>query len=175
MKKIRPLRPQERRLALIAVVLVGCWAFVSWLVQPLWERVRDQRLHLTTQAQKFDSLSELLADASAAGSEEAAVLAYLKPQGSGQAEGAFLNELEALSRDANIELNLKPRPVKQENRISRFEVELDVEGSQQQVMTFLDALLQSPELIAFERLRLSTVPAKSVLRANLVIQHLTLR
>ena len=30
------LRPREKRLSLIAGVLIGCWLFLSWLVQPLW-------------------------------------------------------------------------------------------------------------------------------------------
>ena len=59
--------------------------------------------------------------------------------------------------------------------MSRFEVELDVDGSQQELMTFLDALLRMPKLIAVERIRISSVPAKAdLLCANLVIQKLTL-
>ena len=85
------------------------------------------------------------------------------------------NEVEALSTRSNLQLNLKPRPMKREERMSRFEVELDVEGSQSNLLAFLDALLSMPKLITIERLRISSVPGKeNTLRANLVIQKITL-
>ena len=168
------LRPRERRLALIAGVLIGCWAFLSWLVHPLWERVRDLRLRVETHAQKLDGFSRLLARAPSIEREYRAVAAYLAAGDTEHAQGKLLDELESLSRGASVRLNLKPRPVRQEGSVSRFEVELDAEGSQQQLMTFLDALLRLPALLTVERLRISAAPATpDALRANLVIQQLT--
>jgi Tfp pilus assembly protein PilO len=159
----------------MASVLIGCWALLSWLVQPMWERVRDLRLRVETQTERFEALSRLLAQAPSIEREYAQMAAYLEPEDNEQAQGSFLSDLEALSRGANVQLSLKPRPMKREERSSRFEVELDVEGSQQNLMIFLDALLRMPRLIAIDRLRISTVPAKeNALRANLVIQQLTL-
>lgn len=170
------LRPRERRLGLLALVLIGCWAFLSWLVYPLWERVRGLRLHVATQTQKLDGLSDLLARAPAIERAYQEVAAYLTAEDDERSQGTFLNELEALSRNANVRLNLKPRPLRQEERLRRFEVELDVEGSQQQLMAFLDALLRLPKLMTIERLRISAVPAKAdALRASLVLQTLSLR
>ena len=168
-------RPRERRLALAAAVLIGCWAFVSWVVQPLWERLRDLRLHVETQTQKLEAVNRLLTSAQSVDAKYRGVAAYLETEDDDRAQGTFLNTLEAMSRDTNIRLNLKPRPMKREDRLSRFEVELDAEGSQSNLMMFLDALLRLPKLLAIERLRLSAVPAKEdELRANLVVQKLTL-
>jgi hypothetical protein len=51
---------------------------------------------------------------------------------------------------------------------------LDVEGPQQNLLAFLDALLAMPRLITIERLRLSTFASKErLLRANLIIQRVT--
>ena len=176
MKLTLQLRPQGRRLLLAASVFVGCWFFLTWVVQPLWGRLTSVTEHIESQQEKLATLNRLLSDTQAVANDQAVVGPYLTQKSGGETEGEFLIVLEGLSREASIHLNLKPRPVKIKDRISRFEVELDVEGSQQQIMTFLDALLQSSKLIAFERLRISSVPAKAdLLRANLVIQQVTLR
>jgi Tfp pilus assembly protein PilO len=170
------LQPRERRLALIALVLIGCWALVSWVVQPLWERVRDLQLRVEAQTKKLDALSQLLAQEPSIRRAYEAVAVYLEAGDEAQTQREFLNELEALSRSTRTQLNLKPRPIRQDGRLSRFEVELDLEGSQRDLMRFLDELLGMPRLIALNRLRILGVPQrKDVLRATLVIQHLTLR
>ena len=173
MKRGLTFRPQEWRLAFIAAGVIGCWAAVSWLVQPLWERVRGLRSHVQVQSDRLDALSQMLAESQSIRAHEL-LTEYLQAEDDEQAQGAFLNSLEALSRQTNLQLNLKLRPGKRDGRVSRFEVELDVEGPQPQLMAFLDALLNMPKAIAFERLRISTVPAKAdALRATLVLQKLT--
>ena len=173
-KRRLTLQPQELRLALIAAGVIGCWAAVSWVMQPLWERLRDLRTHVHTQSARLEALSRMLAESPSAHADHEALAEYLKAEDDEQAQGAFLNALETLCRQANLQLNLKPRPGKRDGRVSQFEVELDVEGPQQPLMAFLDALLRMPAAIAFERLRISAVPAKEeMLRANLVIQKLT--
>jgi len=163
------LRPRERRLALLAAVLIGCWLLVAWLVSPLWERLRDLRLHVDTHTGTLDALQRLLAQGPSIERDYEAYASYLQAGDDEHAQGSLLSELETLSRRSSIQLNLKPRPGKGDDRVSRFEVELDVEGSQQSLMTFLDELLRLPRLVAIDRLRILTVPAKpTILRASLI-------
>lgn len=175
MKQPLMLRERERRLTLITAMFLGCWVFVSWLAQPLWQHVRELQDHVATQSQKLEARSRLLAKAPSVERRYQELAAYLQPSGGEPAQRAFLNELESLSRNANVHLNLKPRAVPQEQGMSRFEVELGVEGSQQALLAFLDALFRMPTLLVIERLRVSTVPAKiDEIRATLVLQKLTL-
>ena len=169
------LRPRERRLALVASVLIGCWGLLSWVVQPLWEHLRTMRLQVEAQSQKLDALSRVLARAPSVEQEYHAVAAFLETGDQEQAQGEFLSALEDLSRASSVQLNLKPKPLKSGDRLSRFEIELDVEGAQQNLMGFLDALMRMPKLISVDRVRISGVPGKpEMLRANLLIQKLTL-
>ena len=169
-------RPRERRLAIIAGVLIVCWLLVSWLVQPLWEMGRDQQRRMAGQIQKLHALGRLLAQGASVERRYQVFADYLEPHDEEPAQRAFLNELEALSRSANVTLSLKPKPLKEEARMSRFEVELDVEGVQPNLMTFLDAVFHLPRLMTIERLRISHVPAKAnLLRATLVVQKLTVQ
>ena len=168
-------RPRERRFALIAAILIGCWMLVAWIVQPLWDQLHELRLSVETRTEKLRALTRLFTQAPSIERDYERYAAYLGSTGDGQAPGPLLDELEALSRRSNVQLNLKPRPGSQEDRVSRFEVELDVEGSQQSLMAFLDELLRLPRLIAVERLHVASAPAKpDTLRANLVLQALTL-
>lgn len=170
------LRPRERRLALVALVVIGCWAFVSWLVQPLWARLRTLQRRVEAQTERLDALSRLLAQAPLVERAYASAAPYLAVRDAEEDQRAFLHELETLSRQSSVQLNLKPRSLKGEERLSRFEVELDLEGAQAQVLTFLDALFRMPRLMTIERLRFFTAPANpQVLRANLLLHALSLR
>ena len=174
--RLRALRPRERRLALAAAVLIGCWALVSWLVQPLWERARDLEVHVAAKSGKLEALTRLLAESSAVGKRYAQLAAAFKEGIDEQAQPSFLEELEALSRTAGVQLNLKPKPPARDVHTDSVEIELDVEGSQQNLMAFLDGVLHLPRLIVIDRVRIATAPINpNLLRANLVIRQLLLR
>jgi hypothetical protein len=167
---------RERRLALAAGVLIAGWLLTSLVVRPLWMRGRDLRVQVDTLHAKLAAFSRLVTSGPSVEQAYASYAGYVESGDEERARGLFLNELETLSRQAPIALNLKPRSVKQEERLSRFEVELDAEGAQPAVLSFLDAVLRLPRLITIDRLRLSSVPAKAgTLRANLVIQQVLLR
>jgi Tfp pilus assembly protein PilO len=176
MKPVLAFRPRERRLAFIAVMALLSWGVVSWIVQPLWDRVRELQLHVDTQLEKLEAVNRLLAQEPSVVRRHQALAGRLQVDRAGQTEGSLLNELEALSRQSNLKLNLKPHPVKAGEQVSRLDVELDVEGSQEKLLAFLDALLGLPRLVAIERLRISSIPTKAQqLRASLLIQQLTIR
>lgn len=176
MRPFTTLRPRERRLTIVAGVLIGCWLLLSLLVQPQWDRVHELHLQVETHTEKLEALNRLFTKADAIEQEYQGVSGYLTAADAEQAHGAFLGELEALCRQSNLQLNLKPRPLVREERLSRYDVELDVEGSQADLLSFLDALLAMPRLIAIERLRLSSIPTKAdALRASLLVQQLALK
>jgi Tfp pilus assembly protein PilO len=175
LQRLPALRPRERLLALSTGGLVGTWAVVSLLLQPLWDRQTELREQVDTQTQRLESYRRLLEDAPVIERRYLDIAPYFEDD-TEAAQGAFLDQLETLSRAANLRLNLKPRSTKPDPKLDRFEVELDVEGSQQGVFEFLDAILSMPKLIQIERLRIASVPSREqLLRANLVIQKLTPR
>ena len=175
-KPLLAFRPRERRLALITTVIIGCWVIISWLVQPLWDRARDLRLHVDNQTQRLDALARLLTQAPSVERDYRRAAPYFETEAKEKAQGSFLSELEALSRTSEVQLSLKPRSPNQGEGGGRLEIELDVEGTQEHMMAFLDALFNLPRLMTIDRLRLSSVPSREeLLRANLVIQRLLVR
>ncbi len=169
------LRPRERRLALIAGSLIGCWMLVSLLLQPLWGQLQTLRQHVETQREKAVALHRLMGQGPALEQARAALAGYFVDGDSEQAHGVFLGELEQLSRKAGLRLNLKPRAGRREGEATRFDVELVVEGSQPGLLAFLDELLQMPRLVIVDRIRLARLPAEAdLLRATLALHTLVL-
>lgn len=169
------MRPAEFRLGLIAAGLIACWGLVGWVLQPQWDRLKDLELNLDTHTQRYQAFAQLFAQAADVEARHEQVRPYLESAQAAGAQDTLLVELEQLSREARVLLNLKPRPVKAEKNAQRYELELDLEGTQEDLMSFLDGLFRLPRLFTVERLRLSTIPARAeVLRANLILQHVTL-
>lgn len=168
------MKPRERRLALIAGVLIGCWLIVSLLVQPLWDRTRQLSERVQGHAEKLIGLREILQRERAIERRYQRAAAYFSTQAAEDNHRVLLKELEAISRAAGLKLNLKPRPARRDERLVRTEIELDLEGAQGSLLKFIDQLLRMPKLLVIERLRLSVIPTRTdTLRANLVIQALT--
>jgi hypothetical protein len=175
MKKFLGFRPREQRLALIAALFTVCWLVVTALLQPLWDRARDLSLSIDTQSEKLRALTDLMAQAQAIERRYREAAPWLETDTGEGLTAAFLNELESLSQGLQVKVNFKPRMKKRDQHVSRYEIELDAEGPQQDLLVFLDALLRLHKLIAIERLRLSIIPTRErMLRANLVIQKLAL-
>lgn len=176
MKPVLTLKPRERRLALIAAVFIASWALVSWLVQPLWDRLRELHLHVEAHAEKLQAMQRLLEQAPSIERDYESASPYLQSPDDDGTPQSFLKGLEALSRRSSVQLNLKPHPGKSDERVSRFEVEIELEGSQPNLLAFLDELLHVQTLITIERLRMSTAPSTThLLRANLLLQRVTLQ
>lgn len=173
MKTPLSVRPREFRLAMIAGGLIGCWAVMALLVQPLWDRNNDLKLEVKTRTERLSAVGRLLEQLPSIETHYQQAAVYLQ-EGGDASQAAFLNELEVLSRQSDVRLNMKPRTVKQQGRMDRFEVELDLEGSQEHILQFMDSILRLPKLLTVERLRLVSAPTREpVLRANLVIQKLS--
>ncbi len=173
--RLAALKPRERRLALGAGVVIGCWLAVSLLLQPLSDRAKELGERIDRQRQRLTALTRMLEAAHRRPEADRSVAQWLLASAADEAgRSALLSDVEALSRTTQVQLNLKPRPVVPEGRMDRFEVEMDVEGSQEQLLAFLDGLLRLPRLVTVERLRLSSIPTKEQrLRATVVIQQLS--
>ena len=175
MKPFPTLKPRERRLALVAAVFIAGWALVAWLVQPLWDRLRELHLDVRTHAEKFQAMQRLLEQAPSIERDYEQYVPYLQSPDDDGTPQSFMKGLEALSRRSSVQLNLKPHQQKPDKGVTRFEVEIELEGSQPNLLAFLDELLLVKTLITIERLRISTAPTPGLLRATLLLHRLTLQ
>jgi hypothetical protein len=174
--QLKTLQPRERRLALIAGVVIGCWVLLVYLVQPLWARTQELNERVRQETERLEAMSSLVERAGPA-QEAYLAVAPLLGQGEAGANAAFfLNALESMAQSAGVRLNIAPRSSVSADGVSRSNVELDAEGEQQNIIAFLDAVLTMPALASIERLRVSMAPGKSdLLRANLLVQHIQLQ
>ena len=167
-------KPRERRLLLVTSILIGCLVLVSWIVVPLGNRASDLEQRVVAQTLKVDTLSRLLAHQLTIEQTYQAVSSYLSEDGEEVVEAAFLADLERLAHQANVQLNLKPKPTKQEGHLRHLGVELDFHATQEQLFMFLDLLLRMPRLVQIERLHIASAPGKpDLLRTQLLLEQLT--
>lgn len=173
MKGFPTLRHRERRLVLVVGVLIGCWAFVSFVAQPLWDESRDWQQRLERQTVRIETIRRLVGQAPVIDRRYRQISGYLETLQPEVAERAFLDALSAICRESGLQPNFKPRGIKREGQAARVAVEVDVEGSQPQILEFVDRLLRLPRLTTIEQLRMSVVPGKSgLLRANVILLDL---
>ncbi|GEM_PF-1701483 len=171
------MKPKQRvTLILLVTVAVVVWALVSGLAAPMWAQLGQLRQEAELTQAKIAKLERLAARKPSIEQNYEAYGAFRSDEPESMTQRGFLDELEQLAGAGNVQLNLKPRPMEQEQRVSRVVVEMDVDGTQDELLNFLDRLLAWPRLIEIERLRISASPSKEYpLRASLVVSKLIVR
>jgi len=166
----RPASARERLFAFGALGVVMTWAVVSHVGVPLWERMSLLQQQATLSEEKTARLRELLRRKPLIEQQHATYTHFWSDESDELIQGAFLDQLEQMAEAAKLHLSVKPRPISQIGKTSRFEVELEVDATQESLLTFLDQLLRWPHLIEIVRLRISTTVSKEYpLRATLVV------
>lgn len=167
---------RERGLGILVLMAIAIWGSVSWMGVPLWERLASLQQEAQTAQQKTARLQALVQRRSQIEQQYARDARFVAEEPDDVLHRRFLDELEALAKEGDLQLNLKPRPVQRERSLSRLGVELDVEAPQDGLLAFLDRLLTAPSLIELERLSLSATPAKDhSLKATLLVHKIVVR
>ena len=167
-----PASNRQQFLLIAALAVVG-WAVVSSAAMPLWSRLSELDEQSLVAQKKLIRLRELASRQAQIDHDYAAYHPFWSKASNEAAQREFLDELEQLAQADGLQINLKPRPLEQEGGIRRISVELDVEASQQALMSFLDRLFSHPSLIELERLKIaSAVSDQPTLRASLLINKI---
>ncbi len=174
MKALTKLKPRERRFIAAAGVLIGCWLAVAWLIEPLVAHVQQLERQIAHDQVRLDAMRRLFARApeiTRRHQELAAYLAAVEP--SEEQQRSFLTIVQETCSQLNLQPSLKPRMARSPGEADRLEVELAVEGPQEQVLSLLDALFRLPRLVTIQELRLLSVASKAdTVRATIVLQDL---
>ena len=167
-------KAREQRLTIIVVLLVGAWAVLTWLADPLIARGDELKQQVEAQTIKLEKLSALMASRSVVEDEYIQVEPYLQAAMAQHGEpAAFFSELEELAREADVQINLKPRISRGRDK-DGLVVELELLAPQVRLFALLDALLTMPQLVEIERLHLAPAPSDSgQLRAHLILSKRT--
>ncbi len=173
---MRRLSARERHLAIVTAALVGTWFVVSLVVLPLWDKLSLLQEQGGGSEEKLSRLQTLVSRRGEIERQHQRYSAYFSRDPDEILQSAFLDELEGLASTEGLQLDLKPQAIERRDRLNRVSVELEVDGTQEAVLGFLERLLTSPQLIEVERFRIST--AASVDRpveASILVTKLVLR
>ena len=173
---MRAFSARERTLAIATIAVLVTWAAVSGLALPLWERLSWLRQRAEGSQEKLARLTTLMDRRGSIERQFQRYGVFFSDQPDERLQSEFLDELEQLAGAGNLQLDLKPRSVQHAGRLSRMTVELNVDGTQADILGFLDELLTSPSLMDIERFRLSTTTsAERPVQVSLVVTKAALR
>ncbi|HEX9779836.1 MAG TPA: hypothetical protein VGB20_01330 [bacterium] len=162
---------RERQLGVFAALLVGCWALLASVLQPLWERAGELSADVDRLRARLAGMERAVGDP--AGAEEAyrAAAAYLADPAEAGSQRELLTELESRARSAALTIGLRPRQGAA-RATEAFALELEVQGEQASVLRFVDEVLRLPRLISVPRVHMSASPGQNqLLRATLIVKH----
>lgn len=173
---LRRFSSRERTLALTAFLVIATGAVISQAGLPQWSQLGELRQRSVTAQTKLGRLQELATHKPTIEQTYSAYANFWSNQPEEALRGAFLDELEQLAASASLQLNLKPRPSQRDGHVSRLGVEVEADGTQENVLAFLDSLLKQPSLLEIDRLRLSSSSSKDYpLRASLIVNKIIVR
>lgn len=174
--KAPTLSPREQRLALAAGMVLVVWGVVSWIGLPLWDRVRQLGQRTPLSQRKLERLQEVVSRQSQIEQAYQAQAIYRSAESDEALHSAFLSKLEELANGTGLKLGLKPKPVQRDGLLNRFGVELEIDATQEALLSFLDHLLMQPALMELETLRISATTSKEYpLRATLLVNRVAVR
>jgi hypothetical protein len=164
---------RERILAIAAGLVIGGFVIAFWIVQPLAGRVSAGRDTVEAQQTRLDSVKRLLGQAQHIEAAHTALSAFLIRDAQGFSTHAFLDRLEVLSSHYALQMNLKPRGMRVEDKVQFFEVELEIQGRQDAVLGFVDELMGLEALLTVERLRVANAPTREhLLKGSLLLRQI---
>ena len=170
-----PKKTHERMLAAMAVVVIAGAILGVWVIEPLIGKIGQARSEIEGKKTKLESVKRLIGESTRVNQEYQALAEFYEDQTGGVAPHAILDEIETLSSQLNLQLNLKPRGLKHDEDMEYFEIELEVQGSQDPMMSFLDELLRLRTLMLVERLRVTNAPTREhKLQANILLRQVKL-
>ncbi len=173
---MRTWSARERHLAISTAALVGTWLVISWVVLPLWDRLSLLHQQGGGSEEKLARLQTLLHRRGDIDRQYQQYDAYFSRDPEEILQSALLDELEQLAGAEGLQINLKPQPVERGERLNRVTVELDVDGTQEAILGFLERLLTAPQLMDVERFRVSTTASLDrPVQASVVVTKLVLR
>ena len=167
---------RHRRSTTLILLLVAVWLVFSQVALPLLERMRELEQRAAITQKKLDRLHQLARRKPAIEDAVQRYRAAWSDEPDAAIQRALLDQLEGLAQAGNVQISLKPQPMKQEHHVLRVEVELELDATQEAIFEFVDRLLAAPSLLELTRVRISSTTSKTApVRAILLVSQLVLR
>lgn len=159
MSKRGGLHTRERLLALFAGVIIAGALLFFWIVAPLSKKIENAKADLEGKEAKLESMKRLLSRSASIDKSHEALRDFFPPDAEADTL-TVLDELQLMASKLSLQLNLKPRGLRSENKVQYFEVELEVQGRQEPVLSFIDSLMRLPTVFLIDRLRVNNAPTR---------------
>lgn len=152
-------RMSVREKAGIAIAAIAIFVvFVDrFIINPMAVRMNQLNREIKATEGRYRVDMELARQKGPVSTEYGKYSAYVRKSGSDEEEQTkMLGEIEELARKSNVSIaSMKPLAPKTVDFYKRYEVELEVEGEMEPVISFFYQLSNSPQLLRTERMNLN--------------------
>ncbi len=167
------LKPREKKILYVVVGLLVVLLGYHGVWNPLNDKIAsldDEIFKMEMRVRKAKILVRQKTDVAEA-AKKYTNLDQLNAGTDEEETAKLLSLIEETARAKSCSLSdVKPEPVKADKWIKRFQVDLNVEGSLEQLVNFIYELEHSPQLLKIERVSMSMKEDKSTnLRAQLTV------
>jgi len=171
------LSRRESRLFYLTLAVIIAWACQAIIVKPVstnWRRLEEE---IAADRLKLEKSERLIRREKSINSDYERAAASLKMSGTTEEEMAkFLTEIESLANSAGVHINeIKPLPTKKLDLYRKFYADLELEGEMAQISRFMRSVQTSPNLLAIDKLSLSSKQGGSnLLLCRIVISKMAI-
>lgn len=178
MKILSRLTGREKAILYVSLAVILLSLIYNFTIEPLfkkWNAIeRDTRLTRV----KLQRAISVITDRYKIDKEYNTYAAVLKTRGTDEQEMThILDELETIARGSNLKIvNMRPKPVKDNDYYSRFVVDIDTESDMRSLMMFIYKVRNSSQLLKIDRLRLNTKSGQDqiIMKASMAISKITI-
>ncbi len=152
------LKPRERSLATVTVVVAGICMFYRLAFVPVTDRLQGIRQELLLQRKQLAAHQRTLLQRDRVSKLYTQYAHLIQPAGLDSDEeetSKLLKEIEVLARSSGVTVvNLKPKPVETTGLVKWYQVVVETEAPLAGIVRFVYEVEQSPQLLRIERLDL---------------------
>ncbi|NQT95817.1 MAG: type 4a pilus biogenesis protein PilO [Candidatus Omnitrophica bacterium] len=179
MDLLNKLSPREKNILYVVIGVVIIALSYNFLIGPLINQWNSINRNIKLSKIKLQKSLSVIKKKPEIDKEYATYAARMKSKGSDEQDiTQILNELETLSRKANLKItSMRPKPSKDKGYYKRFVVEIETESPMQSLMKFIYDVKNSPQLLKVDRLNLSTKSSQegTLIRSSMVISKVVIK
>jgi Tfp pilus assembly protein PilO len=175
---LKKLSVRERNILYALITIVCIVLIYIILVEPLFMRWNDVNDKIGIQKARLKKSLSLIKDKNNIEAEYDSYAERLKKRHNDEQEMTLvLDEIEKTARRSNLKItSMRPKPQRQSQHYTRFEVEIETESDMDSLMRFIYDIKNSPQLIKIDRLNFNTRGSHQavLIRAVMLISKIAL-
>ena len=164
---------RDKKLIFIAVIVILAWSSLNFILWPLGHRFFELRMESYRTGQELSNLKSLAGRKGLIEKAQASLSRFWSDASLEQSQRDFLSDIELIAQSAGVGVSMKPRPSKNQGKVSELVVEIELDAEEKSLLSFIDSLIKDDSLLDVERLKISSGASSNFpLRSTILLSRL---